>query len=60
MNVDVFHNNTYMGTFPMEKFFNKNKTLGVGSIITVNELNYCIDDVYIRKEGTVVVSCYDR
>jgi len=47
-----------MGDFPIEKFFDKNNVLGTGTIIKVDNKKYCVNNVIIRRDGTVVLECF--
>lgn len=58
MKCEVYTNVHFVGEFPLTDFFENNTSLGCGSLINVNQKHYCVGNVVIRKDGTIVLEVY--
>ncbi|WP_179861606.1 hypothetical protein [Bacillus toyonensis] len=48
----------FLGEFLLHEFFEKDSLLGCGSLININQKCYCVSNVLIRKDGTIVLEVH--
>jgi hypothetical protein len=55
---EVFKNSTYIGDFPIADFFANKNSISNGTIVNLNDKNYCVGNVSIRQDGTIVLEVH--
>lgn len=53
MKVKVFTNKSYLGEFNADSIFGENTLVSTGSIIRLNEKQYCVDNVTLKKDQSI-------
>ncbi|MEI4605774.1 hypothetical protein G9298_02360 [Bacillus thuringiensis] len=48
----------FLGEFLLDEFLEQGSLLGCGSLIMINQERYCVSNVLIRKNGTVVLEVH--
>jgi hypothetical protein len=49
---------SFLGEFLLNEFLETDSLLGCGSLITVNEKRYCVSNILIRKDETIVLEVH--
>jgi hypothetical protein len=55
MKIHVFTNRMFVGEFSREKIFNDRNLISVGTVLNLDNKNYCVYNVALRKDGTLVL-----
>jgi hypothetical protein len=58
MMFEVFKNSTYIGDFPISNFFTNKNLISNGTILNLNDKEYCVGNVSIRQDGTIVLEVH--
>ncbi|MGV5537603.1 hypothetical protein [Bacillus sp. XB1] len=58
MKCEIHTNNHFVGDFSLSDLFEASNILGCGSLIDINQKRYCIGNVMIRRDGTIVLEVY--
>ncbi|SDN45986.1 hypothetical protein SAMN04488137_4527 [Fictibacillus solisalsi] len=55
---EVFNNSTYIGDFQISDFFENKDLIANGSILNLNNKNYCVGNICVRNDGTIVLEVH--
>lgn len=59
MRIDVFSNTTFIGEFDSVDIIKNNDSISAGKIITLKNNIYCINNVALKKNGTLHLDVYN-
>ncbi|MCG7318022.1 hypothetical protein [Brevibacillus laterosporus] len=53
MKIKIFTNKSFLGEFSLDSIFGENSLVSAGSIVRLNEKQYCVDNVTLKKDQTI-------
>lgn len=53
MKIKVFTNKSYLGEFNADTIFGENNLVSIGTILRINERQYCVDSVTLKKDQSI-------
>ncbi|WP_170953330.1 hypothetical protein [Bacillus thuringiensis] len=48
----------FLGEFLLDDFLEQDSLLGCGSLIIIKQERYCVSNILIRKDGTIILEVH--